>query len=207
MLDPVFFHFSFKAGLAPPVRVLTSIVGEHLFRNTVFGDAAAVGLQHVFGGLTAIQSQAGNVTAVVIHEADQVSIASRQPERHDVALPQLVGAGPFEESGLGWVPHRLALGLVDQTFLGQRFVYSRWAGGNQEKSFKDIGYPSWTRMSASMNWAPKFLACRRPGSSIVLLVALNRQSIFSTCALNRLLLCSFPSTNTDTFLRDAWIAA
>jgi hypothetical protein len=54
VLDAVFFHFSFKAGLAPPVRVLSSIVGEHLFGNAVFGDAAAVRLQHVHGGLATV---------------------------------------------------------------------------------------------------------------------------------------------------------
>lgn len=79
-----------------------------------------------------VQPQAGNVTAVVIQEADQVGVSSRQSERHDVALPQMVGTGPFEEPGLGWIPHRLALGLVYQPLLGQRFMHSRLTGGNQE---------------------------------------------------------------------------
>ena len=118
VLHTVLFHLFFKTGLAPPVRVLTSIVGEHLFGNTVFGDAAAVGLQNMGRGLAAIQPQGGNVTAVVIHEADQIGVATCQPEGHDVALPQLVGTGPFEEPGLGWILHRLAPGFVDQPFFG-----------------------------------------------------------------------------------------
>jgi hypothetical protein len=84
----------------------------------------AVRLQDLGGSLTTIQPQGGNVTAVVIHEADQVSVAPSQPERHDVALPQLVGTGPFEEPGLGWILYRLAFGLVYQPLLGQGFMYS-----------------------------------------------------------------------------------
>ena len=103
VLDAVLFHLPFEAGLAPPVRVLPAIVGEHLFGHTVLGNAAPVGLQHVGGRLAAIQPQGGNVAAVVVHEADQVGVATRQPEGHDVALPQLVGTGAFEEPGLGWI--------------------------------------------------------------------------------------------------------
>ena len=123
VLHTVFFHLPFEAGLAAPVRVLTSIVGEHLFGNTVLGNAAAIGLEHVGGRLAAIQPKGGNVTAVVIHEADQVGVAPRQPESHDIALPQLVGTGSFEEPGFGWILYRLALGLVYKPFLGQRLMY------------------------------------------------------------------------------------
>ena len=123
MLHTVFFHLPLEAGLTAPVRVLASIVSEHLFGHTVLGDAATIGLEHVGSRLAAIQPQGSNVTAVVVHEADQVGVAPCQPEGHDVALPQLVGSGPFEEAGLGWIPHRLALGLVYQPLCGQRFVY------------------------------------------------------------------------------------
>jgi len=114
MLDAVLFHLLFETGFAPPVGVLSPVVGEHLFGNAVLGDAAPVGLQHVGGCLAAVQSQGGDIPAVVIHEADQVGVAPGQPEGHDVALPQLVGAGSLEESGLGGILLRLAFGFVYQ---------------------------------------------------------------------------------------------
>ena len=124
MFDAVLFHLPFETGLAPPVRVLAAVVGEHLPGNTILGNTAPVGLQYVGGCLAAVQSQGDDVPAVVVHEADQVGVATRQPEGHDVALPQLVGAGSFEEPGLGWIFYRLALGFVYQPLLRQRFMYS-----------------------------------------------------------------------------------
>ena len=114
-----------------------------------------------------IQSQAGNVTAVVIHEPDQVGVATRQPERHDVALPQLVGAGPFEEPRLGWILHRLASRRVHQPLLGQRFMDRGLTRGNQKKSFEDIGNPSWTvfRMSLLHRHHPLTNIGRHPGGA------------------------------------------
>jgi hypothetical protein len=122
VLHAVLFHLSFEAGLPSPIGVLAAIVGEHLPGNAVFGNTATVCLQHVFGGLTAIQPQAGNVAAVVIHEADQVSVAPCQPERHDVALPQLVGTRSFEKPRFGRILHRLAFRLVYQSLGGQGFM-------------------------------------------------------------------------------------
>jgi hypothetical protein len=54
MADTVFFHFLFEPGLSPPIRVLSSVVGEHLARNPVLGRRSSVGLQHVFGCLAAV---------------------------------------------------------------------------------------------------------------------------------------------------------
>nr|WP_319525794.1 hypothetical protein [uncultured Desulfosarcina sp.] len=130
MLDTVFFHLPFEARLAAPVRVLTAVVGEHLPGNAVLGNTATVGLQHVFGGLAAVQSQGDDIPAVIVHEADQVGVAAGQPEGHDIALPHLVGSRTFEKSGLGGILLRLTLGLVYQSLLRQLFVHSRWARGN-----------------------------------------------------------------------------
>jgi hypothetical protein len=118
VLDAVFFHLPFEAGLAAPVRILATVIGEHLFGNPVLGHAPAVGLQHVLGGLAAVQPQGDDVTAVVVHEADQVGVTTRQAEGHDVALPHLVGAGAFEKPGLGRVPYRFAFRLVHQPLFG-----------------------------------------------------------------------------------------
>nr|WP_231715648.1 hypothetical protein [Desulfosarcina widdelii] len=118
VFDAVFFHLPFEAGLAAPVRILATVIGEHLFGNPVLGHAPAVGLQHVLGGLAAVQSQGGDVTAVVVHEADQVGVTTRQAEGHDVALPHLVGTGAFEKPGLGRIPYRFAFRLVHHPLFG-----------------------------------------------------------------------------------------
>jgi len=92
VLDAVLFHLFLEAGLAAPVRILPAIVGEHLFGNAIFGDTAAVGLQDMGCGLTAIKPQAGDIPGVVVNITDQIGVLTTQPESHYVALPQLVGA-------------------------------------------------------------------------------------------------------------------
>jgi peptidoglycan/xylan/chitin deacetylase (PgdA/CDA1 family) len=77
VLDAVLFHLPFETGLTPPVRILATVVGKHLFGDAVFSHPPAVGLQDVFGRLAAVQSQGGDVAAVVVHEANQVGVASR----------------------------------------------------------------------------------------------------------------------------------
>ena len=140
----IFLHLPLKTGLAPPVRVLSAVVGEHLFGNAILGDTAAVGLQHVGRRLAAVQTQAGDVAAVIVHEANKIGVATRQTEGHDVALPQLVGTGAFEEPGLGRIFDRFAPGLVYQPLLGQGAMNRRGTGPDQEKSLEDIGYPTRT---------------------------------------------------------------
>jgi len=76
VLDPILLHLTLEAGLAPPIGVLPAVVGEHLPRHTVVGYPATVGLQDMFGRLTAVQPQGGDVTAVIIHKADQIRVAA-----------------------------------------------------------------------------------------------------------------------------------
>jgi hypothetical protein len=44
MFYPVFFHFLFKPGLAPPVGVLPAVVRQHLFGHPILGNPPPVGL-------------------------------------------------------------------------------------------------------------------------------------------------------------------
>jgi hypothetical protein len=111
VLDTVFFHLPFKPGLSSPVGVLSAVVGEHLFGYAVFTNPPPVGLQNVFGRLTAIQPQGGDVSAIVVHKTDQVRVSTRQPKGHDVALPQLVGTRPLKKPRLGGILRSFALGL------------------------------------------------------------------------------------------------
>ena len=84
--------------------------------------------------LAAVQSQGGDVTAVIIHEADQIGVAPCQPEGHDVALPQLVGTRALEEAGFGRILLGLSLRRRGQPLLAEGFVNARWTGLDQEKA-------------------------------------------------------------------------
>jgi len=141
MLDPVFFKLLFEPSLPPPVGVLPAVVGQHLPRNAVLGYPSTVDLKDVFGRLAAVQSQGGDVTAVIIDEADQIGVVAPQPEGHDVALPKLVGPRPLEEPRLGWVFLRFARSLVHQPPLEKRLVNRRRAGAHQKKPLQNIGDP------------------------------------------------------------------
>jgi len=170
VLYPVFFHLPLKAGLAAPVRVLTAVIGEHLFGHAVLGHSPAVALQHVFGRLAAIQPHCCDVTAVVVHEADQIRIAAGQPEGHNVALPQLVGTRSFEKPRFGRIFCRLWSTFFHQPFVVQGFVHGGRAGGDQKKPLQNIGDPSRAilRMLGfdlhhplpDLPWHPGFAACR-----------------------------------------------
>jgi hypothetical protein len=118
MLDAVLLHLPLEARLPAPVRILAPVIGKHLFGDTVLGHTPAVGLQHVFCRLAAVQSQGDDVATVIVHEADQVGVATRQAEGHDVALPHLVGTGAFEKPGLGRVSYRFVFRLVHQPLFG-----------------------------------------------------------------------------------------
>jgi hypothetical protein len=99
--NPIFLHLLLEAGLAPPVGVLPSVVGQHLLGNPVLGHRPPEGLQHVLGGLAAVQPQRRHVTAVIVDEADEVGVVASQPNGQNVALPELVRPGPLEKARLG----------------------------------------------------------------------------------------------------------
>jgi hypothetical protein len=106
--DSVLLEFGLESRGPTPVRVLPPVVGEHLLRYPVLGDPAAIGLEHMLGGLGTKQSQARDVAGVVVDVSDQVSGLSTQTEREDVGLPHLVRRGPLKEPRL----RRVLLGLL-----------------------------------------------------------------------------------------------
>ncbi|HWT83591.1 MAG TPA: hypothetical protein VN648_32900, partial [Candidatus Methylomirabilis sp.] len=103
VVGAVLFHFRFEAGGATPVDVLPAIVREHLLGRLVFAGRHPKDLQHVLRGVTAEEVRPHDEPRVVVQEADQVGIASPQPEGEDVGLPHLVGRRPLKES---W-PHEV----------------------------------------------------------------------------------------------------
>jgi hypothetical protein len=138
VLDPVFFHLFLKPRLPTPVGVLPAVVGEHLPRHPIIGYRSTIGLQNVLGRLAAVQTQPGNVTAVVVQIPDQVCVAPPKTQGHDVALPQLVGTRSLEKTRLGWVLDRLAPRLFRQPFAGKCLVHGRCADTHQEKPLENV---------------------------------------------------------------------
>jgi hypothetical protein len=55
VLDPVHGQLFFKPRGAPPVGVLSTVVGEHLFGNPIFTHSPTVSLDHVFSSLAAVK--------------------------------------------------------------------------------------------------------------------------------------------------------
>ena len=138
VLDPVLGKLLFKPRAASPVGVLASVVGEYLFGNAVFANGPAVSFDHVFGRLAAIKSQTGDIAAVVVNKPDQIGDLSRQTEGHNIALPHLVGPGPFKKSGLGRIFFPFAFCRLGQPLCAKRPLDGRLTGAHKEKPFEDI---------------------------------------------------------------------
>jgi hypothetical protein len=85
--------------LAPPRRVLSSLVGQDLARRTVRRDAASQRLHHELAPLVVGQRVRDDEARVVVHEAGEVEpiVASKQ-KREDVRLPELVRLRSLEAS-------------------------------------------------------------------------------------------------------------
>jgi hypothetical protein len=141
MLDALFRELLLKARLPAPVGVLPPVVGQHLLGNPVFGHRPAVALEHVLRRLAAVKPQGGDVAAVVVDEADQVSVLAPQPEGHDVALSQLVRTGPLEEPRLARVLLRLRRPILNQPPRGERLMHPRGTGAHQKEALEHIGDP------------------------------------------------------------------
>ena len=69
--------------------------------------------------LAAKHVQPDEVAGVVIQKPDEIGILAPQPEGEYVALPHLVGGGPFEEARPGWILLGFAAGLFEQLLLMQ----------------------------------------------------------------------------------------
>jgi hypothetical protein len=144
VFNPVLLQLLLKPGLPPPVGVLPAVVGQHLFGNPVLGHRPPVGLQHVLGGLAAVQPQGRHVAAVIVDEADQVGVVASQPDSQNVALPELVRPGPLKKTRLGRVLLRLDWHLLHQPPFGKGLMDGRGTGAHQKKAFQNIADPPGT---------------------------------------------------------------
>jgi hypothetical protein len=131
VMDAVFLHLGLEAGDPAPVDILAAVVGEHLFGRLIFAGGDAEDFQHVLRGVAAEHIGADHKTGVVVHEADEVGVATAEPEGEDVALPHLVWGGPLEEAG----PHEIAPGpgrRLDQPLSFEGLAHGLGAGPQKE---------------------------------------------------------------------------
>ncbi|HMH07805.1 MAG TPA: hypothetical protein VK579_14080 [Terriglobales bacterium] len=101
MRHAILFELGLETRSAAPGRVLTPVVGEHLFGWLKLADRDAIDFDHRRGGGTAEQIRADDEPRVIIQEGNEISVAPAEPEGEDVRLPHLIGRGPLEETRTG----------------------------------------------------------------------------------------------------------
>jgi hypothetical protein len=140
MVGPVLLHLGLETGGAPPVDILSPVVGQHLFGRLVFAGRDPKHLQHVLGGVAAEQVRPHDEPRVVVQEGDDVGVAPAQPEGEDVRLPHLVGRRPLKKAG----PHQVAPGLgrrLNQALILERSTNRLRAGLQEEDPPKQLADP------------------------------------------------------------------
>jgi hypothetical protein len=86
-----------ELGLAAPSSVLPTLIGQHLARMAVLGDAALQRLDDEARLVVMSHRPRHQVSRVVVHEADNVdTLMSPQLEGEDVRLPELIRFRAFE---------------------------------------------------------------------------------------------------------------
>ena len=131
VVDPVLLQLVLELGFAPPVGVLTTVVGEHFLGHAILADGSAIDFHHLLGTLAAKQIHSDYVARIVIEEADQVCILTANTKHEDVRLPQLIGRGPLEALRLGRVVPPLVLRPLDRLPCVQRAAHRLGAGGQE----------------------------------------------------------------------------
>lgn len=98
VLHAIFLQHRFEAASATPRSILPPIVSQHLLRRLELADGDAIHLDHRRRRGTAEQVCAHDEPRVIVHEGDDISVTTPQPEGEDVRLPHLIGGGSFKEA-------------------------------------------------------------------------------------------------------------
>ena len=132
VMNPVLLQFHLELGPPAPRDVLPAIVAEQFLGNSVFDNRPAVDFEDVFAGLSAVNSEPDDVTAKIVDEANEVDLPPTHPPGEDVGLPHLVGRGPLEEPGLGWVAFYFNANLRDEPLAVKRLADGFRTAGQHE---------------------------------------------------------------------------
>ena len=115
LFDATLLELLVKRAFSTPRDVLRSVVSEHLLRRAVGRDSSAKDFEHQRGGLTGVQSEADEETAVVVEEGDQIDppVLAFEHEGKEIGLPELIGPRAFEAPRVvGMRPGRRLVELV-----------------------------------------------------------------------------------------------
>jgi hypothetical protein len=137
--DAVAAKLLLKPGLAPPSRVLTTLVGEDLARRAVVGNAARKRLEDQRAPLVVRHHQAHEIARVIIQKRRHVhALVAPKQERKEIRLPQLIRFGalkaPVPRLGL-WLRWRA---LLDQSLPLQHPAHRRVGGADAEEASDHI---------------------------------------------------------------------
>lgn len=143
VLDPLALELLLEFRRSVPALVLPPVVGQDLLRPPVDGNRPLQDLDHQLPRLPGVESPPHQVPRVVVHEADEVD---PQPpddgEGGDVALPELVGAGAFEEVRLVGGTFAAARRRLEEVFLPQRRVRLPVRNGQKQRPSQPGHHPA-----------------------------------------------------------------
>ena len=131
--DPILFQFGLEPTDTPPGGVLAAVIGEHLLGRLILSGGHPINLDHGVGRWTAEQIGPGDEPGIIVQVGDQVGIPASQPEGEDVALPHLVGGGPFEEPRTGEIASAGFAGRGLHQAGPMKSLTDRLGAGRQEK--------------------------------------------------------------------------
>jgi hypothetical protein len=136
---PVLLQLRFEAGSAAPGSILSAIIGEHLLGRFELTNADPIDFDDRLCRRAAEQIGGGDEARVIIHESNQVGIASAQAEGEDVGLPHLVGGGPLEKARASEVACFGGPTRFDQPGLVQMLAHRFRTGLHEEATPQPVG--------------------------------------------------------------------
>ena len=138
VLDAIAPEQLLKLGFASPCGVLAALVGQHLVRLAVLGDAALERFDHQARLLVMRHRPRHQVARVVVHEADEVhALMATQLEGEEVALPELVWFRTLE-AALRLVTRRSRRLLLRQTLFVENPAHRRLRHAQCFEASKDV---------------------------------------------------------------------
>ena len=125
----ILFQLGLETTGAAPRRILSAIVGEHLFGRLKLARGHSVNLDDRRSRGTTEQIRPHDEARIIVQKGDQIGVTPAQPEGENVRLPHLIGRGPFEETWPGHVAFLGRRGCGHQVGLMQMLAHRLGAGG------------------------------------------------------------------------------
>lgn len=134
-------QFFLELCLAPPARVLSTVVRQQLFGHAVLARRPPVALHHVLSVLAPVNAQAGNEPGIIIDESDEVGILAKNLEDRDVTLPELIRPGVLEPPVCQLLHAPLFLACGDQSLRLALPAHRPRTGLHEKNPPQNLRYP------------------------------------------------------------------